>query len=229
MNVAVLDDSSVASAIACSIASATTGSARPAGLRRRVTRRSTSPASPSACHRCRRCLTYEAETRLPGRRQLAGLRLLPRRQAGEAPGRTAASAASLAVHPAPAHTRPRRCAAPTTAPPPPSPQADPPVRSAARHCTVRPWRRPARAGPPPANRSPSPPSPRRPHQPAAPRAPETAITTCGTPSTRTRSPITSCRRSAPAILTLTHPSAPASPGLAASPTGLATRCPRHIR
>ncbi len=65
MNVAVRDESSVASAIACSIAPATAGSARPAGLRRCVTRRSTSPGRPSACHRWRRCLTVEAETGLP--------------------------------------------------------------------------------------------------------------------------------------------------------------------
>jgi hypothetical protein len=66
MNVAVRDDWSVASAIACSIASATTGPQRPAGLRRRVARLSTSPGSPSACHRCRLCLTVEAATGLPG-------------------------------------------------------------------------------------------------------------------------------------------------------------------
>ena len=73
MNVAVRDDSSVASAIACSIASATAGSARPAGLRRRVTRLSTSPGRPSACHRCRRCLTVEAATGLPGADSSAAL------------------------------------------------------------------------------------------------------------------------------------------------------------
>ena len=66
MNVAVRDDSSVASAIACPIAAATAGSTRPAGLRLRWARLSTSPGRPSACHRCRRCLTVEAATGLSG-------------------------------------------------------------------------------------------------------------------------------------------------------------------
>ncbi len=49
------------------------GSARPAGLRRCVTRLSTSPGRPSACQRCRRCLTVEAETGLPGTDSSAAL------------------------------------------------------------------------------------------------------------------------------------------------------------
>ena len=65
MNDAVRDESSVASTIACSIASVTAGSARPPGLRLRWTRLSTRPGKPSACHRCRRCLTVEAATGLP--------------------------------------------------------------------------------------------------------------------------------------------------------------------
>ncbi len=73
MNVAARDDSSAASAIACSIASATAGSALPAGLRLRWTLLSTSPGRPSACHRCRRCLTVEAATGRPGADSSAAL------------------------------------------------------------------------------------------------------------------------------------------------------------
>ena len=55
----------MASPIACRIASTTRSVARPAGRIRRAARRSTSPGSPRASHRCRRCLTVLAGTGRP--------------------------------------------------------------------------------------------------------------------------------------------------------------------
>ena len=64
-NPVVREDASVASPIACRIASTTRSSARPAGRIRRAARQSTSPARPCASHRWRRCLTVLAGTGLP--------------------------------------------------------------------------------------------------------------------------------------------------------------------
>ena len=80
-NAAVFEDSSVASAIACRIAATTCGSARPKGRgpgHRPVIHQ---PGQPDGLPPLPAVLERTGRDRVPGRRQLGGLRLLPRRQA----------------------------------------------------------------------------------------------------------------------------------------------------
>ena len=185
MNVAVRDDSSVASAIACSIAAATAGSARPAGLRRCVTRRSTSPDRPSACHRCRRCLTVEAETGLSGVDSSAALACSRSRRLvrpasysgrGGVPAGASGRVPSTTSMMWSSHHRARSTISGGS---PASPICGPGRPPAGRGCRSRPL--PARSATAASSTTPSSPANRI----AVPDAPST---TCGRPSMITRSP-----------------------------------------
>ena len=120
---------------------------------------------------------------------------------------------SQAGHPAATRAAPRRCAAPTILPPPPPRAAALPARP--------PRRGPGASRPPPARTGASVSRPTIVTVCTCPASsarrtsvPETPITTCGTSSTRMRSPIPSWR-CARCILTPARPAVPSSPHPAA--------------